>query len=109
MIIFISDENIVALDSRFTGYSQVRIKACNYNSCTDSGTWSEPISLTGGGNTSSSPLYSHKGGSIADAELTNNVPTASTYLPSLPGQAGVSGGGTVASLPDRRLARRRRT
>ncbi len=36
----------VTIDSRFDGYSAVRVIACTYNSCVNTGSWSEVVGLS---------------------------------------------------------------
>tara|TARA_R110002060_G_scaffold880_3_gene2106 strand:+ start:4858 stop:11826 length:6969 start_codon:yes stop_codon:yes gene_type:complete len=46
VIILITDELFVVIDSLFSGYSSVRVMACTHNSCTSTGGWSSSITLT---------------------------------------------------------------
>jgi hypothetical protein len=43
--LFITEDNFAIMDSRFNGYTEVRIMACSYNSCANTGSWSASVSI----------------------------------------------------------------
>ena len=43
--ILITDELSVIIDSRFAGYTSIRVMACSYNSCSSTGSWSSQVNL----------------------------------------------------------------
>ncbi|MBA6302857.1 RHS repeat-associated core domain-containing protein [Colwellia sp. MB02u-14] len=43
--ILITDELSTIIDSRFSGYTSIRVMACTYNSCSSTGGWSGQINL----------------------------------------------------------------
>ncbi len=43
--LFITQDTFALIDSRFTGYSEVKVMACSYNSCNNTGNWSLAIKL----------------------------------------------------------------
>lgn len=59
--ILVTDELSVVLDSRFDGYLDLRVIACNYNSCLNTGSWAS-ISLQ------------------KDADFIENVPSVQTVI-----------------------------
>jgi len=43
--ILITEDTFVIIDSRFSGYSEIRVMACTYNSCASTGIWSAGVNI----------------------------------------------------------------
>lgn len=44
--ILVTSELSVVIDSKFAGFTSIRVMACTYNSCSSTGSWSEQVNLT---------------------------------------------------------------
>lgn len=43
--LFITEDAFAIIDSRFNGFTEVRVMACSYNSCTNTGDWSVSVNI----------------------------------------------------------------
>jgi len=44
--ILVTSSTSVIIDNRFNGFSELKIAACNYSSCDNTGVWSDTLALT---------------------------------------------------------------
>ena len=97
--ILVTDELSVVIDSRFAGFTSIRVMACTYNSCASTGTWSAQISLAG---INKAPDFATiaVGEAPSDASgFSDAAPTASSVLGAISGSGGVSGGSASYNIP----------